>query len=275
MGCMLHRLVIGSSFALATVGTWVTIASADTVEIRVGNTYYTPAFVVVEPGDTIHWVRDGGTHDVTSGVPCLDGDGQFYSAISSSNPTFDWVVPNGNTEVYPYYCSVGGHCVSGDQYGALFVGVGAIHMIETNGYAFEPANVTVQPGDVVVWENSGGTHDVTFGSNCTASGAFSEPLTPLDPLVIYVVPADQPAGVIDYFCVPHCNWGMIATITVEGGGNDCPADVDGNGTVSVDDLLAVISAYNTTCSCPADVTGDGVVNVEDVLGVLAAYGEDC
>ena len=188
----------------------VSATGADTINIGVGNTRTTtPAFVVVEPGDTIHWFREQGSHDVMSGVQCLEEDGQFYSVISSSNPTFDWVVPNDSTPVYPYYCSVAGHCVNGDQYGALFVGVGAMHMIETNGYAFDPPNVTVQPGDVVVWENSGGTHDVTFGSGCTASGAFSEPLTPLYPLVTYIIPADQPAGVIDYFCTPHCGWGMV------------------------------------------------------------------
>ena len=55
----------------------------------------------------------------------------------------------------------------------------------------------------------------------------------------------------------------------------CPADVNGDGTVSVDDLLAVISAYNSTCSCPEDVTGDGLVNIGDLLAVLAAYGENC
>jgi plastocyanin len=269
----MRTTAIGTAVLLTALCTAPT--SADTVNIGVGNTYYDPAFVVVEPGDTIHWFREQGSHDVTSGVQCLEEDGQFYSEISSSNPTFDWIVPNDNTQVHPYYCSVSGHCVNGDQYGALFIGVGAIHMIETNGYAFDPPNVTVQPGDVVVWENSGGSHDVTFGSNCTASGEFSQALTPLYPVVTYVIPAEQPAGVIDYFCTPHCGWGMSATITVEVDDEPCPADVNGDGTVSVDDLLAVIGAYNTTCDCPADVTNDGVVDVEDILAVLSDYGMAC
>jgi plastocyanin len=250
-------------------------ASADVVNIGVGTTYYNPPFVIVEPGDTIHWFHEAGSHDVTSGVQCLDPDGQFYSAITSSNPTFDWIVPNDNTPVIPYFCNVASHCINGDQYGALFVGVGAIHMVETNGYTFDPPNVTVQPGDVVVWENSGGTHDVTFGSNCTASGAFSEPLTPLYPVVTWVIPDEQPEGIIDYFCTPHCGWGMTGTITVEADDAPCPADVDGNGVVSVDDLLAVIAAYNSSCSCAEDINNDGVVDVEDVLAILADYGLVC
>ena len=32
-------------------------AAADTVNIGVGNTYYDPAFVVVESGATFHWSR--------------------------------------------------------------------------------------------------------------------------------------------------------------------------------------------------------------------------
>jgi plastocyanin len=266
---ILCGVILGSGYVVAAS------AHADTIDIGVGNTYYSPAFVAVEHGDTIHWSQDNGTHDVSSGVPCSDDSGLFYAPITSTNPTFDWIVPVTATAVIPYYCSVGGHCVNGDQYGALLIGTGAVHMIETNGYAFDPPSVTVQPGDVIVWENSGGTHDVTFGSNCSASGAFSEPLTPLFPLVTYVVPEDQPAGVIDYFCTPHCGWGMVGSITVEASGNDCPADVNGSGSVTVDDLLAVIGAYNSSCSCPEDVTGDGFVNVEDVLAVLADYGQDC
>ncbi len=269
MGSMLQGVIVVSSLAIA--GT----LCADTVNIGVGNTYYAPQFPNVQIGDTMHWVREGGTHDVTSGVPCDSADGLFYSPITAASPTFDWIIPSDASEVIVYYCGVGGHCVSGHQYGALLVNTGPAHLIENNGFAFDPPNVNVQPGDVIVWECTGGTHDVTFGTNCTASGEFSEPFTALLPLVTYVVPADHPGGVIDYFCTPHCSWGMTGTITVEGGGPDCPADVDGNGTVSVDDLLAVISAFNTTCTCPADVTGDGVVNVEDILGVLAAYGENC
>lgn len=52
----------------------------------------------------------------------------------------------------------------------------------------------------------------------------------------------------------------------------CPADVNGDGSVNVIDLLAVINAWNATGPNPADVNGDGVVNVSDLLAVINAWG---
>lgn len=62
-------------------------------------------------------------------------------------------------------------------------------------------------------------------------------------------------------------------------GDDCPADIDGGGTVNVSDLLAVIAGWGqcggAPGSCPADISppgGDGVVNVGDLLAVIGAWG---
>ena len=52
---------------------------------------------------------------------------------------------------------------------------------------------------------------------------------------------------------------------------DCPADVNGDGTVNVLDLLEVLAAWGAT-GCPEDINGDGVVDVLDLLEVLAAWG---
>lgn len=51
----------------------------------------------------------------------------------------------------------------------------------------------------------------------------------------------------------------------------CPADLNGNGMVNVDDLLAVINAWGASGG-PADVNNDGVVNVDDLLAVINAWG---
>ena len=55
----------------------------------------------------------------------------------------------------------------------------------------------------------------------------------------------------------------------------CPEDVNGDGTVSVADVLAVLSEFGCASSCEYDVTGDGNVNVTDVLQLLSAFGTDC
>jgi len=69
------------------------------------------------------------------------------------------------------------------------------------------------------------------------------------------------------------------------GPRDCPADLAPedlpNGTVNVDDLLAVINAWGpcgNPTNCPADIApagppvGNDVVNVDDLLAVINGWG---
>ena len=51
----------------------------------------------------------------------------------------------------------------------------------------------------------------------------------------------------------------------------CPADVDGDGTVAVGDVLTVLASWGTD-DAAADVDGDGIVAVGDLLAVIAAWG---
>jgi hypothetical protein len=52
----------------------------------------------------------------------------------------------------------------------------------------------------------------------------------------------------------------------------CPADLDGNGTVGVEDLLALLANWNGIGE--GDINGDGTVDVADLLLLLAGWG-DC
>ncbi|MHC4142527.1 MAG: dockerin type I domain-containing protein, partial [Planctomycetota bacterium] len=51
----------------------------------------------------------------------------------------------------------------------------------------------------------------------------------------------------------------------------CPADVNGDGTVNVQDFLELIADWGGTGG-PADINKDGTVNVEDFLQMLAEWG---
>jgi hypothetical protein len=51
---------------------------------------------------------------------------------------------------------------------------------------------------------------------------------------------------------------------------DCP-DINGDGEVGVDEILAVIAAWDTD-DADADVNNDGIVDTNDILLVLAAWG---
>jgi hypothetical protein len=51
----------------------------------------------------------------------------------------------------------------------------------------------------------------------------------------------------------------------------CPSDVDGSGTVDVDDLLAIISGWGSS-NPVLDINGSGTVDVDDLLMLISAWG---
>ncbi len=65
---------------------------------------------------------------------------------------------------------------------------------------------------------------------------------------------------------------IIGQFEVEVIGSDCVGDLDGSGTIGVDDLLAVIGAWGSCPGCPEDLNGDAVVGVDDLLAVIAGWG---
>jgi glucose/arabinose dehydrogenase len=53
---------------------------------------------------------------------------------------------------------------------------------------------------------------------------------------------------------------------------DCPADVDGNGSVGVGDILTMIEQWGACGGCSGDINDDSVVNVTDLLEVVGGWG---
>ena len=74
----------------------------------------------------------------------------------------------------------------------------------------------------------------------------------------------QPEG-----CCPE-DWDAVIPSCAQ----PCGADLDGNGSVDIDDLLSLLSAFGQTCpnGCAADLTGDGEVDINDLLTLLSAFG---
>jgi hypothetical protein len=50
----------------------------------------------------------------------------------------------------------------------------------------------------------------------------------------------------------------------------CQGDADGDGDSDIDDILAIISAFETGAG-PADVNGDGFVDIDDLLQVISFF----
>ena len=65
---------------------------------------------------------------------------------------------------------------------------------------------------------------------------------------------------------------VAAAVLAADPGTDCAADVNGDGMVSTDDILAVLSQWGPCSGCTADIDGDGDVGVNDILAILAAFG---
>ena len=53
---------------------------------------------------------------------------------------------------------------------------------------------------------------------------------------------------------------------------DCPADLDGDDTVGILDLLALLAAWGADPGGPPDFDGDGTVGILDLLTLLANWG---
>lgn len=55
-------------------------------------------------------------------------------------------------------------------------------------------------------------------------------------------------------------------------GQPCTGDINGDLSVGVADLLAVITTWGPCPGCPSDINLDGTVNVADLLSVIAHWG---
>ncbi len=65
--------------------------------------------------------------------------------------------------------------------------------------------------------------------------------------------------------------GAVWVLFLDGVGA-CPWDLDGDGSVGILDLLAVLAAWGTDPGGPPDFDGDGTVGILDLLTLLANWG---
>ena len=52
----------------------------------------------------------------------------------------------------------------------------------------------------------------------------------------------------------------------------CPADLNGDGKVNIDDLFLVLGAWGVCDDCPEDLNDDGKVNIDDLFVILGDWG---
>jgi plastocyanin len=117
--------------------------------------------------------------------------------------------------------------------GSLFMSVApasadtlTVKMGADNGMlAFEPAKITVKPGDTVKWViNKVPPHNVVFdvasvpGGDKALATSLSHKKLEMSPGSSFelTIPTDAPAGDYSYYCEPHRGAGMVGKITVAG-----------------------------------------------------------
>lgn len=90
----------------------------------------------------------------------------------------------------------------------------AVYHVKVSSFKFDPAELSVQPGDTVIWTNTGGNHNVngtqtTFPDNPESFGlSVGEGWT-----YSFVF---HTSGTYHYQCDPHASFGMTGVITVIG-----------------------------------------------------------
>jgi hypothetical protein len=65
---------------------------------------------------------------------------------------------------------------------------------------------------------------------------------------------------------------VAAAVAAADPGTDCAGDINGDGMVGADDILAVLSDWGTCDGCPGDIDNDGIVGVNDLLTIIGAFG---
>jgi len=96
-----------------------------------------------------------------------------------------------------------------------------IHTVNSGGYYFTPANLTINVGDTVKWINDGGNHDVNADINSQTGSSFNNPVsfqsntTNVVGSIIYTHIFNVP-GNYSYDCSvgSHAAAGMVGTISV-------------------------------------------------------------
>ena len=118
----------------------------------------------------------------------------------------------------------------------------------------ESGGVSVN-GNSIVLQESGSAYVIDIPSN----GAW---------LNLDVSFEDEPAC---SFFLGNAVYGPSSCYVAQG----CPTDLNGDGSISVTDVLAILSEFGCTLNCLYDVDGDNSITVSDVLDVLSTFGGIC
>ncbi len=99
------------------IAVWGAAAGAATVDVTIGDFFFSPTPLTISVGDTVRWTNTGVVaHTTTSGAGCTS-DGNWNSGTMSGGQTFSHTFATAGT--FPYFCSF--HCASSNMVGSITV----------------------------------------------------------------------------------------------------------------------------------------------------------
>ncbi len=178
------------------------------------------------------------------------------------------------------------NCVVTDASGCFTVSDNAELIVDTAVpvIQMQPQDATVTEGDTIIlaivsddplsqsyqWRKDG----VALTDGGRISGATTQALTisnaQLADAGTYDVVVTSASGICATISDP-------ATVTVNPAGNNCPEDLNGDGTIDLNDLSMLLTNFGTTGASPADgdLDGDGDVDLTDLSQMLTVFGTAC
>src|SRR5687767_15608248 len=99
---------------------------------------------------------------------------------------------------------------------STYPGSAATVPVAMTNFRFDPANVTINAGDTVTWNNQQGFHDTVSGANGTPNGLWNSNAR----FGRLMLPGESfsftfnSGGTFPYFCSPHVSVGMVGSVQV-------------------------------------------------------------
>ena len=213
--------------------------------VDVSGFVFTPDLLVVRKGDIVQWDNTDGNHNVNGSLATFPGNSEdFFSGTPAPAP---WSFQHtfNNPGYNEYQCDL--HAGVGMTGGVLVEEEGD-HYIKVENNFYDPADITIEIGETVVWTNISGFHNVN-GTTATYPGnpeSFGNGAPSLNWSYAHTFTIP---GVYDYQCDPHVGFGMVGKVTVTTAYT--PVDmatvkqIDGDGNaLYVDSLVRLVGVVH-------------------------------
>jgi plastocyanin len=137
-------------------------------------------------------------------------------------------------------------------------GQAATTMVNVEDFEFDPASITVNVGDTVLWLWNNGFHTTTSTTIPSGATSWNQPIDQSHLMFSYV-PAV--AGSYDYICIYHSSMGMTGHITVAG-----TTGITGQPSLSFLSVHEDASARELRVTCNIPVSGSIALRMYDIIG---------